>query len=574
MKPCIVVPAYRPSAQLIELVNELLEETYPLIIVVDDGSGPEYASIFQQLRQKSRVRVLQHKSNLGKGAALKTSIEFVLHSGLSQYGLVTVDADGQHLPSDIKRVVAEFERNPHSLCLGVRKTSNDMPFRSLFGNVLTRWVFHVLVGKFILDTQTGLRAIPAELLQELLPVKSSRYEFELEMLVLTCQKGLTILQVPIETVYLNGNQSSHFNPMLDSLRIYAVFLRFAMSSLMTFVIDTFVFSVAYHFTGFIFLSTLIGRLAAGIFNFNVGRRIVFKSKGPLLLEAARYAALVFSLMLVSYAMLTVFVKVLGMPVLVSKVVAEAVLFLLSFTVQRLFVFSSRWESSIKSDRKTDWAAYYQNPAKTASFTRKITSKKIIDCFRQYSPSAAGCSILELGGANSCFFQDIQDALQPRSYTIVDNSEVGLGQFGKTYPNARNHRLICQDILDDSFSVERADICFSVGLIEHFDEARTRRAIKAHFESVKPGGLVLITFPTPTWLYCVSRRAIELAGKWIFHDERPLTMNEVLREAGKHGEVVFKHINWPIILTQAIIVVKVPDEGVLEREASREAVLTR
>lgn len=558
MIPCLVIPAYRPSPALIELVHELLDDPYPLIVVVDDGSGPDYAAVFAKLKGNTRVRVLEHRTNQGKGAALKTAIEFLLQGNFAHCGLVTVDADGQHLPEDVRRIANEAARHPNSLCLGVRALTKEMPVRSLFGNILTRGIFHLLMGKLILDTQTGLRAVPPELLPELLSLKSRHYDFELEMLVSACQRGLTVIQVPIKTVYLDGNVSSHFNPMLDSLRVYSVFLRFSLSSLVTFVIDTIVFSAAFHFTGYIFLSTLTGRIAAGIFNFNLGRTLVFHSKGPLAREAIRYAVLVFSLMLVSYSLVTLFVKTLGIPVIVAKVFSETVLFLLSFTLQRLFVFSSRWSNTLKSDRKTDWATYYKSPAKTSSITRKITSKKIIDCFRKYADSATNCSIIELGGANSCFFQDIQDHITPSQYTIVDNSEAGLSQFQKTYPQARNHKLICDDILDRSFKVERADICFSVGLIEHFDEPETRLAIKAHFESVKPGGLVLMTFPTPTWLYCASRRTIELLGKWIFHDERPLTMKEVVSEAGKYGELVFKHVNWPIILTQGIIVVRVPE----------------
>jgi hypothetical protein len=94
------------------------------------------------------------------------------------------------------------------------------------------------------------------------------------------------------------------------------------------------------------------------------------------------------------------------------------------------------------------------------------------------------------------------------------------------------------------------------LIEHFDHEGTTRIIAAHFANVKPGGTVFITFPTPTRLYRIARKVIELLGLWIFHDERPLGMNEVVEEANRHGDLLHSEINWWILLTQGIVVYRV------------------
>jgi cyclopropane fatty-acyl-phospholipid synthase-like methyltransferase len=97
----------------------------------------------------------------------------------------------------------------------------------------------------------------------------------------------------------------------------------------------------------------------------------------------------------------------------------------------------------------------------------------------------------------------------------------------------------------------ADLVFSVGLIEHFDEEGTRRAVDAHFALLKPGGIAVISFPTPTPLYRLARAAAELAGAWIFHDERPLRLAEVAAAAGPHAEMLSHRILWPIVFTQCL-----------------------
>jgi SAM-dependent methyltransferase len=102
---------------------------------------------------------------------------------------------------------------------------------------------------------------------------------------------------------------------------------------------------------------------------------------------------------------------------------------------------------------------------------------------------------------------------------------------------------------------RADIVFSVGLIEHFDAPRTRQAVLAHFDVLRPGGVAIITFPTPTLLYRIARSLAEALGLWQFPDERPLQPPEVLAAARERGEVLFVKTLWPLILTQTLIVVR-------------------
>lgn len=204
---------------------------------------------------------------------------------------------------------------------------------------------------------------------------------------------------------------------------------------------------------------------------------------------------------------------------------------------------------------TDWTTYYARPAATASITRRVTATKLLELFRLYDGDLGAATMVELGGGNSCFFETIRADIRPRRFWIVDSNRAGLARFGRRFPDAGTVRLFERDVLADLDLPERADIVFSAGLIEHFSPADTERAIASHFAAVRPGGLVVMTFPTPTWLYRATRRVIELAGRWIFHDERPLPIEEVLSVVRRFGQPLHASINWPILLTQAMVAVR-------------------
>lgn len=207
---------------------------------------------------------------------------------------------------------------------------------------------------------------------------------------------------------------------------------------------------------------------------------------------------------------------------------------------------------MQSFRATDWDSYYKKPAKSASVTRKISERKIIAHLKALYNRDDAPHICEIGGANSCFYEAIIEAFPNCSYTVLDNNEYGLELFRKkSAAHSRTAAMNIDATLDFELD-EKADLVFSVGLIEHFTPDVTAKVIAAHYRCLKDDGHVLITFPTPTWLYRLTRGMIERLGKWEFHDERPLVMTEVLQEMKKHGEVLSTEINWPIILTQGII----------------------
>lgn len=345
----VVMPALNPSPLLPQLVQQVLAQGFGAVIVIDDGSEAASTLVFDRLPADPRVELLRHATNCGKGRALKTAFNHCLvrHSGL--LGVVTADADGQHSPADIARVAVrllqEIPRQADTLVLGVRDFGKEVPLRSKFGNEVTRLVFRALYGLHIRDTQTGLRAFPLTLLQSLLVVAGERYEYESGVLIEAVAHRQPVVEVPIATIYLDGNRSSHFNFLLDSMRIYLVLLRFFVSSLLASVIDFAVFALAFGISGSVAGAMLYGRGVALCVNFAVNKRLVFHRYGGGIGMFLRYLALVALLGLLSWLMIRELQALLGMGALTAKLLAESVLFVLSFSVQRELVFAD-----LKQDR--------------------------------------------------------------------------------------------------------------------------------------------------------------------------------------------------------------------------------
>lgn len=203
-------------------------------------------------------------------------------------------------------------------------------------------------------------------------------------------------------------------------------------------------------------------------------------------------------------------------------------------------------------RATDWDSYYRSTAATARFTRPILIGRVVEQLARYLPQHP--TLAELGGSGSCIFDSIEARLHPVEYHVIDTNQLGLDALQQR--SGGNPALRCwnRNVLELDLPLQ-LDGVLSLGLIEHFDPAGTRAAVAAHLRLLKPGGIAAITFPTPTWLYRASRRAIEIAGKWIFHDERPLREAEVRAALGPGTEVLHGEIVWPIVLTQTILVVR-------------------
>lgn len=340
----ILIPAYQPDEKLSHLIHQLHLLGLKDIIVVDDGSRKEIKSLFDTLVAQGCV-VLRHAQNQGKGAAIKTGIRYILQRDGAIEGVVTCDADGQHAPKDIAALVAALRDNPEALVLGTRDFSlPQVPKQSRFGNRFSSLYFRFVTQKVCNDTQTGLRAIPNKLFSLAASIPQNRYDYEMMFLIDAALSGVVIQSVQIETLYLNQNASSHFRPIVDSIRIYKEPLKFTIASLMCTALDLGLFAlllwIIHSQSDFaVVVATLFARLVSGSFNFILNRKFSFRSKHALKPQLMRYGILYVFTLLTSAWTVQILADAFGMPIL-FKAIVDFILFLFGFVIQRNWVFAS------------------------------------------------------------------------------------------------------------------------------------------------------------------------------------------------------------------------------------------
>lgn len=257
-------------------------------------------------------------------------------------GVITADADGQHKIQDIVNIGRALEKYPESLVLGCRTfNSQNIPFRSRLGNKVSKLVYRWLCGVNVSDTQTGLRGLPCRFLEECCQIEGERYEYETNMLLKAKEQGMDITEVPIETVYENNNAASHFNPLRDSMKIYAVILKYSLSSILSVVVDYSIFSYLYFHGQSLLTATYMARLGSALVNFTINRNVVFKYQGNIAAQFFKYVLLVAVSGTISGISISLVKQILEIPVITVKVVVELILYFMNFYIQRIWVFAKR-----------------------------------------------------------------------------------------------------------------------------------------------------------------------------------------------------------------------------------------
>jgi glycosyltransferase involved in cell wall biosynthesis len=330
----VLIPAYQPDQRLAALVRALDRHH---VLVVDDGSGPAYAPFFEEARIAG-AEVIHLDHNRGKGFALRTGFA---HAAARYPGhdVVCADSDGQHRPADIEAVAARVGVTDAAMVLGARAFTGPVPARSRFGNTATRVLFRLVTGLSVTDTQTGLRGYPAWMTAFLTSVPGDRFEYELRLLLRAARERLRVEEVPIATVYLDGNRSSHFRPLRDSARIYGPLLAFAASSLLAFAVDAGLLAVLVTVTGQLVLSAVLARVVSATLNYSVNRAVVFERVAHRR-SAPRYAGLALLSLTANVLLLSRLSGALG-SLAAAKVITEVTLFAAGFVIQRAFVFGRR-----------------------------------------------------------------------------------------------------------------------------------------------------------------------------------------------------------------------------------------
>lgn len=341
-KILIIIPSLNPDEKLLQVVSSLDSLGFKNIVLVDDGSDISHKILFQKVEAAYNCTILTHSKNFGKGRALKTAFQYALkNSDIS--AVITVDGDNQHKANDVLKI-AEKVLQENKLVLGVRNfTGSHVPFRSSFGNRCTSFLFFLLFGLKISDTQTGLRGIPKEIIPQLLDLQGERFEYETNMLLSLKKLKVDFCEVPIETLYENQNETSHFKPFGDSFKILGLMAKFLLSSLLSSLVDVGCYWILYRLLismtlkQKVFYATLVSRVISSLFNYFVNSERVFKSEKPIRESMLKYYILAIGQFFCSYFGVYLLTETFGLSVLM-KIIVDSLLFLISFKIQQRYIF--------------------------------------------------------------------------------------------------------------------------------------------------------------------------------------------------------------------------------------------
>jgi glycosyltransferase involved in cell wall biosynthesis len=222
----IVIPVYNNPGTVRDVASCALE-IHDKVMVVDDGSRDIAADLLIGLN----VHVIRHTKNMGKGAAILTGAKEAGRLGMTH--IVTIDADGQHDPADFRRFIPVIQENPHAIIIGRRCfQGTEVPRLSAFGRSFSNFWMRLHTGISIGDTQSGFRAYPLAVLDNL-NLHERHYSFEVEVLVKAAWAGVTIMETDISVYYPPPEKRiSHFRGFLDNLRISILNTKLTMRSIL------------------------------------------------------------------------------------------------------------------------------------------------------------------------------------------------------------------------------------------------------------------------------------------------------------------------------------------------------
>lgn len=261
----VLIPAYEPDSELIRLAKEFKQNGF-YVLIVNDGSGEKYDGIFESAKEFATVIKLEQNS--GKGAALKFGMRYIKESLPECQGFITCDADGQHKVEDVLRVRDRLHKGD-KFVLTIRQRKHKIPLRSKVGNNLSRFVYALLTNRYLTDNQSGLRGFARVHLDWMIDVEKNNYDYEMNVLYYAAKMGLKVSTLPIEAIYIGNNESSHFSPVKDTIRIYKSLFALAMGTIISFIAAEIMVLVLSLTVNFQHLFTTIGGVGAVSFLLSV-----------------------------------------------------------------------------------------------------------------------------------------------------------------------------------------------------------------------------------------------------------------------------------------------------------------
>ena len=346
MRIPVVIPAYQPNDFLLRYCRQLFDAGIEDIVIVDDGSGEEYQILFDRIKEEYPFVVLAYEPHCGKGRALKTAFTYLAEErkkGEKILGCVTADADGQFCPADVLRMMEKLRSHPKALILGARKDGGNH-----FNNKPLRKFAYFLIGLNLEDIRTGLRAIPADFMEELIDTEGETYNLEMQMLV-DCVKRRKILEIEVDNEPRTPEESPSNYKKIDAGKSLWVlgktFAYYIGTSLAATIVDLILFAFLCPILEpilpfwYIAVATAAARCVSAMVNYTLNYIVVFHSKRNVTRSLAKFVAVTVVQLVMSAILVSVFVHMFHAASEVgTKIRVDVFLFFVSYVIQRKFVF--------------------------------------------------------------------------------------------------------------------------------------------------------------------------------------------------------------------------------------------
>ncbi len=350
----IVIPSYEPDDRLISTLLGLIACGAGDILIVNDGSGKEYDELFREAEQLPGCTLISHETNRGKGAAIKTALRYCMENRPSIKGIVTVDGDGHHRPSDVVACAQKMLASGRVI-LGVReKDDRSISLRGRYGNRITSFAISVVCGFEIRDPLTGLRGIPSRYLPVFLQTRGEGYDFETNMLLDFNRKHIPFRCFGIRCEYFPDGKRSHFRPFRDSAKIAVEIIRFfgqqfkyLLSSITCYCFEYLLYRVMLGYLPMLGITLInyVCRLMSGTLNFIINKNIVFKDKKKSLVTVIKYVAVVIFVMLLSTELIVLINRLFhteqNTVAKFIKLPVDFAMFFVGYFLQKKWVFSTK-----------------------------------------------------------------------------------------------------------------------------------------------------------------------------------------------------------------------------------------
>lgn len=334
----VLIPAFRPDGRLCSLAASLLQAGCRML-VVDQGSGGEFEEVYGEVRSLG-AQVLALDTQCGVGAALRAGFLYIRSSGEDQ-GVVTADWTGEYKAQDILRLCEWTACTQGSvIALGVRRHIGRVPMGIRIGSFLARKLFAFALGHEIEDVQTALRGYPACLLAWLEHVAGDGRNYLANVILDAPKCGVRIEQIPVKTPW---SETSEPWPPGETVSAFLPLIKFCVSGTLEMGIGYLLIFLINTQTGDLFISTFAGRAASSGINFIINKLLVFETSAAhkTSRELLGYYMVYGLLILMNYLGLNLFYETLGLPVIVSVMITEACMFLVSYTLQNRAVFAKK-----------------------------------------------------------------------------------------------------------------------------------------------------------------------------------------------------------------------------------------